>query len=81
MSNMNLPDQLVFHGNGGTFAPYGVITAENHGPVVVTFQWIFYCLTSLAVIVRFATRRGLLGDSICISLAFVSGKLLAADLN
>ncbi|KAI4219583.1 MAG: hypothetical protein L6R36_008222 [Xanthoria steineri] len=40
MSESNLPDNLIFHGNGGSYPPHGRITAENHGPAVVVATWI-----------------------------------------
>ena len=57
MSESALPDELVFHGNGGTFPPHGVITAFNHGPSVVVASWILMCLMALTVLARIGTRQ------------------------
>lgn len=57
MSELNLPENLVFNGNGGTYPPYGIITANDHGPAVVVATWILFSLMGLAVIARLGTRR------------------------
>lgn len=72
MSESSLPDRLVFRGNGGSFPPHGLITARDHGPVVVVATWIMMCLMSLAVIARFGTRHTLDTDSVAIGMASVS---------
>lgn len=72
MSESNLPDDLVFHGNGGSYPPYGSITATDHGPAVVVATWILVCLVGLAVIARFGTRPKFGRDSLTISMACVS---------
>ncbi|KAF2236783.1 hypothetical protein EV356DRAFT_530687 [Viridothelium virens] len=71
MSTFNLPPQLVFHGNGGTYSPHGTITSEDHGPAIVAFSWIFYSLTSLTVLARLITRRNLVPDYWCLLIAWV----------
>lgn len=72
MSESNLPDHLIFNGNGGSYPPHGLITAENHGPAVVVATWIMVCLMGLAIIARFGTRPKLGRDSITICFACVS---------
>ena len=69
MSGLNLPDHLVFHGNGGKDPPYGTITSKNHGPAIVVTVWILVCIMGLAVAARFGTRRNMdsSGVSICIA--------------
>ena len=58
MSESALPDgNLVFHRNGGTFPPHGVITAIDHGPSVVVASWIFMCLQVLTVLARVGSRQ------------------------
>lgn len=60
MSESALPDgNLVFHGNGGTFPPHGVITAIDHGPGVVVASWIFMCLQALTVLARVGSRQNI----------------------
>lgn len=71
MSDSNLPDFLVFHGNGGSFPPHGKITASDHGPAVVVVTWIMICLMGLAVIARFGTRHNLDKDCVVICVACV----------
>ena len=71
MSALNLPEQLVFKGNGGTYPPHGIITASDHGPVVVTFNWIMFSLTGLAVVARLGTRRSFSMDGLGIIAAFL----------
>ncbi|KAI4101082.1 MAG: hypothetical protein LQ339_005205 [Xanthoria mediterranea] len=71
MSESHLPDNLIFHGNGGSYPPHGRITAENHGPAVVVGTWIMVCLMGLAIIARFGTRPSLGRDSITIFSACV----------
>lgn len=71
MSESHLPDNLIFHGNGGSYPPHGRITAENHGPAVVVASWIMVCLMGLAIIARFGTRPNLGRDSITIFSACV----------
>ena len=72
MSDSGLPDVLKFHGNGGSFPPYGTITASDHGPAVVVATWIMMCLMVLAVISRFGTRRTFEKDGAAICVACVS---------
>lgn len=72
MSESNLPDNLEFHGNGGSYPPHGVITATYHGPSVVVATWIMMCLMGLAVIARFETRHTFDTDSVAIGIACVS---------
>ena len=72
MSSDSLPDQLIFHGNGGTYPPHGVITPDDHGPYVVVTTWIFTCLAVLSVIARFGTRRSPDVDNIIVFVAIVS---------
>lgn len=73
MSETVLPDDLVFHGNGGFYPPFGVITSKDHGPAVVVSTWIMMCLMGLAVIARFGTRHNLGNkDSVAIGIACVS---------
>ena len=83
MSASNLPDTLVFHGNGGSFPPYGKITARDHGPAVVVATWIMMCLMGLAVIARFGTRPTLEKDSIaiCVSCVRISLSLSMSALS
>lgn len=69
MSDSSLPDHLVFHGNGGTYPPHGLITASDHGPAVVVATWIMVCLMGLAVIARTGTRPELDRDSAAIYIA------------
>ena len=72
MSESALPDELVFHGNGGTFPPHGVITSIDHGAGVVVASWIFTCLMALTVIARVGTRQNLKdNDSLAICAASV----------
>lgn len=59
MSASALPDELVFHGNGGAFPPYGTITAIDHGASVVVASWILMCMMAVTVIARFGTRQNL----------------------
>lgn len=56
MSESGLPITLTFHGNGGSYPPHGIITAIDHGPIVVVATWILMCLMALGVIARFGTR-------------------------
>lgn len=71
MAESNLPDNLVFHGNGGSYPPHGRITAENHGPAVVVATWIMVCLMGLAIIALFGTRPSFGRDSMTIFSACV----------
>lgn len=71
MSGSALPDVLEFHGNGGTFPPYGTITASDHGPAVVVATWIIMCLMVLAVISRFGMRHNFDKDGAAICVACV----------
>ena len=71
MSAFNLPSQLIFRGNGGSYPPYGAITSDNRGPVVVTFSWIFYSLSGLAALARLATRRSFGPDYWCLLTGWV----------
>ena len=72
MSESALPDELVFHGNGGTFPPHGVITATDHGALVVVASWILMCLMALTVIARVGTRQNVKdSDSLAICAASV----------
>ena len=71
MSESNLPDSLVFHGNGGSYPPHGTITASDHGPAVVVATWIMMCLMALAVTARFGTRHVLEKDGVAICVACV----------
>ena len=71
MSGIDLPKQLSFTGNGGTYPPHGIITADDHGPAVATMTWIMFNLMGLSVLARFATRRSLTGDNITIGVAAV----------
>ena len=71
MSVSGLPDVLEFHGNGGSFPPYGTITASDHGPAVVVATWIMMCLMVLAVISRFGTRHNFEKDGAAICVACV----------
>ena len=72
MSGSSLPDSLHFHGNGGSFPPYGRITASDHGPAVVVATWIMMCLMGLAIIARLGTRRNFSErDSVAICVACV----------
>ena len=71
MSESGLPDVLEFHGNGGSFPPYGKITASDHGPAVVVVTWIMMCLMILAVISRFGTRHKFERDGAAIFAACV----------
>ena len=77
MSQSSLPDFLEFHGNGGSFPPYGTITASDHGPAVVVATWIMVCLMGLAVIARFGTRHNL--DKDCVAIG-VSGVCVSVSL-
>ena len=81
MSALDLPDQLIFKGNGGTYPPHGIITASDHGPVVVTFNWIMFSLTGLAVIARCSTRRTPSVDAFCIIAAFLLLALQSAAVH
>ena len=71
MSESSLPDELVFHGNGGSYPPHGIITASDHGPAVVVASWIMVCLMGLALLARFGSRRTLDGNSVTICVACV----------
>ena len=72
MSESALPDELVFHGNGGTFPPHGVITSIDHGASVIVASWIFMCLMALTVIARVGTRQNIKdNDSLAICAASV----------
>lgn len=71
MSESSLPVHLVFHDNGGTYPPYGIITASDHGPAVVVATWIMICLMGLAVVARIGTRFSLDKHNIAIGIACV----------
>ena len=71
MSSNNIPTQLSFHGNGGSYPPHGTITAEDHGPYVVVATWILMCLMSLTVLARLGSRRSVERDSMAIFVAMV----------
>lgn len=71
MAEASLPNTLVFHGNGGSYPPHGIITASDHGPAVVVATWIMMCLMGLAVTARFGTRSNIDGSSIAICIASV----------
>ncbi|KAL9610534.1 MAG: hypothetical protein Q9167_004772 [Letrouitia subvulpina] len=72
MSETVLPDDLDFHGNGGFYPPYGVITSSDHGPAVVVATWIMMCLMGLTVIARFGTRHSVGNkDSVAIGIACI----------
>ena len=75
MSSAELPAKLTFHGNGGTFPPYGIITSDDHGPFVVVTTWTMICLSVLALSVRVGTRRMLSADNVAISTAMVRQSL------
>ena len=49
-------DAAKFPINGGTYAPYGVITDDNHGSFVIIATWIFGCISVLFVVVRVILR-------------------------
>ncbi|CAI6342060.1 unnamed protein product [Periconia digitata] len=49
-------DGIEFPINGGTYAPYGTITRDNHGSYVIIATWIFACISTLFVAVRVALR-------------------------
>lgn len=77
MSESALPDKLVFHGNGGTFPPHGVITAIDHRASVVVASWILMCLMVLTVIGRLGTRQNVKdNDSLAICAASVRNLFL-----
>lgn len=40
MSSHSLPATLHFDSKGGTYPPYGIITANDHGPYVIATTWI-----------------------------------------
>ena len=82
MSASDLPDVLEFHGNGGSFPPYGTITASDHGPAVVVATWIMICLMVLAVISRFGTRRTFEkdGPAICVACVRIPVSLFVSAL-
>lgn len=42
--------------NGGTYAPYGTITADNHGSYIIIVTWTFACISVLFVAVRVILR-------------------------
>lgn len=42
--------------NGGTYAPFGVITDDNHGSYVIIATWVFACIAVLFVVVRVVLR-------------------------
>ena len=72
MSESALPDELVFHGNGGTFPPHGIITAIDHGASVVVASWILMCVMALAIIARVGTRQNVKdNDSLAVCAASV----------
>jgi len=82
MSNLNLLDFLVFHGNGDSFPLHDKITANNHRFVVVVVTWIMICLMGLAIIARFGTRHNLNKDCVVICVAYIrmSALLLRFDV-
>ena len=61
MSESVLPDELSFHGNGGSFPPHGVITATDHSATVVVATWILMCMMAVTMTARFGTRSNI-GD-------------------
>lgn len=71
MSESSLPDELIFHGNGGSYPPHGIITASDHGPAVVVANWIMACLMGLAVLARFGSRSAFDANSVTICVACV----------
>ena len=76
MSQSSLPEHLTFHGNGGSYPPHGVVTADEHGPYVVVTSWIMMCLMVLSVLARLATRRSLVQDNIAVFAAAVRHRTL-----
>ncbi|KAI0387569.1 hypothetical protein F5Y04DRAFT_7416 [Hypomontagnella monticulosa] len=72
-------DAAKFPINGGTYAPYGVITDDNHGSFVIIATWIFGCISVLFVVVRvilrtwtsrhFGRDNGLIVAALCFALA------------
>ena len=74
MSESDLPKQLNFRGNGGTYPPHAVITADDHGPVVVVATWILSCLMTVSCMARFGTRRVFdrEGAAICVAVVWIS---------
>lgn len=79
MAEQNLPNHLVFHGNGGSFPPHGMITLSDHGPAVVVATWIMMCLMVLAFVARLGMRHLLDRDSAAIGLACVGYLDLLVD--
>ena len=71
MAESDLPEQLIFRGNGGYYPPHGVITSSDHGPAVVVTTWILICLMGISVMARFGTRRVLDREGGAICAAFV----------
>lgn len=72
MSSHSIPSTLDFHSNGGTYPPHGIITANNHGPIVVVVTWVMMCLMALTLIARLGTRRNVSKDNLLITIAAVS---------
>ena len=71
MSSPELPEELTFSLNGGSFPPHGAIISTDHGPYVVVTNWVMMCLMALSVMARVGTRRNLNRDSIAILIATV----------
>ena len=72
MSSSKVPSTLNFHSNGGTYPPHGVISPNDHGPIVVVTTWVMMCLMSLTLIARLVTRHDLGTSNITITTAAVS---------
>lgn len=66
-----IPTQLSFHGNGGSYPPHGVVSADDHGPYVVVATWILMCLMSLSVLARFGLKRSMEKEALAILVASV----------
>lgn len=86
MASNLLPSTLSFTSNGGSFAPHGIITVDDHGPYIVVANWIFMCIVVLTSITRLATRvkafDSLGVDNIIIVIAAVSAyKLRSGHLS
>ncbi|KAA6415435.1 MAG: hypothetical protein FRX48_00150 [Lasallia pustulata] len=71
MASADLPPELSFSGNGGSYPPHGTISPNNHGAYVVVTTWIMMCLTVLSVLTRLSMRRNLGKDNIAIFIASV----------
>ena len=76
MSESALPNELVFHGNGGAFPPHGIITAIDHGASVIVASWILMCLMAVTVIARVGTRQNV-RDNHSIAICAASVRIIA----